>query len=141
MHCINLHYTTPVYTKTIIVRHIISLHLQFNSWQPWGDILSPLTHFNNTWVMHSNKLISHHPFANCPIIWGLLVNAMVGIVAKGSWRLIIALRMSFIPVRSSIWLKKARQKVGTIAIVLVNRTLFHLAHCRLRKPSIVNWPA
>lgn len=81
------------------------------------------------------------PLTNSPIICGLLVNAIVGIVAKGNCKLMIALRISFIFVRSSRLLKNAKQNVGMMAIVLVNNTLFHLAHCKLRKPSIVNCPA
>lgn len=69
------------------------------------------------------------------------MNAIVGIVAKGNCKLMMAFKMSFIFVKFSRLLKNAKQNVGTIAIVLVNKTLFHLAHCKFKKPSIVNCPA
>lgn len=69
------------------------------------------------------------------------MNAIVGIVANGNCRLMMAFKISFIPVKSSIWLKNAKQNVGTMAMVLVKRTRFQRAHCKFRKPSIVNWPA
>lgn len=63
---------------------------------------------------------------------------MVGIAANGSWMLMTAFRISFMLVRSLIELKKARKKVGTIAIVLVKSTRFQRAHWRLRNPSMAN---
>lgn len=88
-----------------------------------------------------NKNKTYIPFRNSPIIWELLVNAIVGNVAKGNWRVIIAFKISFMPVKLSISLKNATRKVGTIAIIRVKRTRFQRAHCRFKNPSIANCPA
>lgn len=81
---------------------------------------------------------TYSPFTNDPMIFLLHVKATVGITANGSCKLITAFKISFRYVKSSILLKKAVRNVGTIAILLVKRTLFHLFQRRSKKPSIAN---
>jgi len=81
------------------------------------------------------------PFRNSPIIWTLLVKAIVGKVANGNCMLIIAFKISFILLKLFMSAKNATKNVGIMAIVRVKRTRFHRAHCRFKNPSIANWPA
>lgn len=78
------------------------------------------------------------PLTNSPIIATLDVNVMVGMTANGSCNVIIVFKRSFIPVKSSMLLKYARQNVGTMAIIRVIKTRFHRGHCKFKKPSITN---
>lgn len=88
------------------------------------------------------KIMAYTLLLNCPIIWTLLVKAIVGSAANGSCKLMTALRLSLRLVKSYMSEEnKARKKVGMMAIVRVKSTLFHLAHCKFKKPSIANWPA
>lgn len=54
------------------------------------------------------RIFSYRPFTNSPIIQRLLVNASTGIMANGNCKLIIAFKISFIPLRSFILVKYAR---------------------------------
>lgn len=74
------------------------------------------------------------PLTKSPIIATLDVNAIVGNTANGNCNAITAFKISFMPVKLSMLLKKATQNVGTIAIKRVNKTRFQRAHCKLRKP-------
>lgn len=87
-----------------------------------------------------NRIMSYRPLTNSPIIATFEVNAIHGIVANGNCSAMTAFNVSFMLVKSSILLKTATQNVGTIAISRVKSTRFHRAHCKLRNPSIANWP-
>jgi hypothetical protein len=50
-------------------------------------------------IVYDIKNITYMPLTNSPIICGLLVKAIVGIVANGSCRLMTAFNKSFKPVR------------------------------------------
>lgn len=76
----------------------------------------------------------YHPLTNSPMICGLLVKAMVGIVANGSCKLMTAFNTSFIPLKSVILLKNATKNVGIIATALVNNTLFHRFQDKFKNP-------
>ena len=78
-------------------------------------------------------ILSYLPFLNSFIIVSLLVKCSMGRRAKGSCTLWRTFNQLFIMSRSLVAMS-ATIIVGTIAMDLVNKTLFHLAHLIFMKP-------
>lgn len=78
-------------------------------------------------------ILSYLPFLNSLIIVSLLVKCSMGRRAKGSCTLWRTFNQLFIMSRSLVAMS-ATIIVGTIAMDLVNKTLFHLAHLIFIKP-------